>query len=228
MINRVVKLLLTPYVKYLRYIKSNTNFSLYETLYERSLIDSADYVERHLKKAMFFPMHKKLWDFTLAKVCVEGIFAEFGVFEGVSINHFSAKLPKVQFFGFDSFEGLKEDWQGTQHQAGMFNLNGLEPQVNKNVTLVKGWFDDSLPKFLSKTKKNFAFIHLDADTYESTRLLLNLLSSRIAVGTVIIFDEYIGFPGWRFGEYLAWQEFVKEHKVKYIAFSNQQAAIKVC
>ena len=49
MINRVVKLLLTPYVKYLRYIKSNTNFSLYETLYERSLIDSADYVERHLK-----------------------------------------------------------------------------------------------------------------------------------------------------------------------------------
>ena len=42
----------------------------------------------------------------------DNLYIEFGVFSGTSINYFSKNLKK-KIYGFDSFEGLKEDWVGT-------------------------------------------------------------------------------------------------------------------
>ncbi len=55
-----------------------------------------------------------------------------------------------------------------------------------------------------------------------TRLLLSLLRGRIVRGTVIVFDEYLGSPNWRNGEFRAWAEFVKAKGLAYrnLAFSN--------
>ena len=38
--------------------------------------------------------------------------------------------------GFDSFEGLREDWAGTDVEKGHFNLDGKIPKLNKNVIQV--------------------------------------------------------------------------------------------
>lgn len=72
-------------------------------------------------------------------------------------------------------------------------------------------------------------MHFDADTYESTKLALHILSPRIITGSVLVFDEFYGYPNWRNGEFKAWSEFVEHRQLKfqYIAFSEQQAAIKI-
>lgn len=139
------------------------------------------------------------------------------------------KIPNKTFYGFDSFQGLREDWTGTSMGKGAFNLDGIPPAVNSNVTLVKGWFDESLPHFLQIHSENFAFIHFDADTYESTVLLLNLIGYRIIKGAIVIFDEYLGFPNWQNGEYLAWKQFVEIHKLnyEYLAFARKQTVIRI-
>ena len=104
------------------------------------------------------------------------------------------------------------------------------PKVLPNVTLIKGWFDETVPKFLSqRPDEPIAFMHLGADTYETTTLLLDLLQQRIRSGTVIVFDEYHGFPNWTNGEFKAWQEFRAKHNVscRYLGFSVRQASVQV-
>ncbi len=73
------------------------------------------------------------------------------------------------------------------------------------------------------------FLHLDADTYESTSQVLSLIGDRIVSGTTLIFDEYHGFVNWRNGEYRAWQEFANEKGLvyEYIGFAPTQAAVRI-
>jgi hypothetical protein len=132
-------------------------------------------------------------------------------------------------YGFDSFEGLPTDWPGSDQPRGAFNLSGFTPCVADNVELIKGWFDQSVPDFLSEHAGSFSLVHFDADTYGSTSLVLNLIKPRLRPSCVIIFDEYLGFPNWRNGEFRAWQEFVLSEGIRYeyLGFSNQQAAVRI-
>ena len=157
-------------------------------------------------------------------------YLEFGVFKGKSINLFSSQLPEITFHGFDSFEGLQEDWKGWMLKKGTFDLNGVMPKVNKNVTLHKGWFNKTLPSFLNKNNVNkIRFLHIDCDTYESTKYIFETLGHLIDNNTYILFDEYFGYRGWEIGEYKAFQEFVSIKKIsyKYIGFANYNTLIKI-
>jgi len=70
-------------------------------------------------------------------------------------------------------------------------------------------------------------VHMRA--VEEAQTVFSLLGERITKGTVIVFDEYLGYRGWRIGEWKAWQEFVKEHskEYEYLAFSDKQVAIRI-
>jgi len=155
--------------------------------------------------------------------------AEFGVWKGQSINHIAKRLSPDIVYGFDSFEGLREDWSGWSEPKGTFSLGGKLPKVRSNVRLVKGWFDQTLPSFLQANALPFAIVHLDSDTYEAAKTVLELISSRITEGTVIIFDEYFGYRGWRGGEFKAWQELVAAtgFRYEYLAFSTQAVSVRV-
>jgi hypothetical protein len=119
-------------------------------------------------------------------------YLEFGVFEGVSLaewlrlnNH-----PQSRFFGFDSFEGLPEDWGPMK--KGFFDVKGAVPgTTDPRVQFVKGWFQDSLPEFLkSYTPQARLIVHNDSDLYASTLYTLAKLDSALAAGSVLIFDEF--------------------------------------
>ncbi|MEI6201014.1 MAG: class I SAM-dependent methyltransferase [Enhydrobacter sp.] len=203
---------------------------VFDIVSRRAAETSADYIEAHLDHAQLFPTREQVWDYALSQVTLDGLNAEFGVFEGHSINHIAAELGDKTIYGFDSFEGLKEDWSGTWYRAGHFTLGGKMPEVRPNVQLNKGWFDATVPPFLAAHPgKPFAFVHLDADTYESTTLVLSLLADRIVPGTVLVFDDYLGFPNWQHGEYMAWQQFVTNRRLKYryLAFGNTPVAVIV-
>lgn len=160
-----------------------------------------------------------------------GMFMEFGVFNGNSINFIATFAPIKSVYGFDGFEGLPEDWfMGGTKKA--FDRHGILPKVHRNVKLVKGWFDETLPLFLNMHDEKCAFIHIDCDIYSSTKTVFSLLKDRIVVGTVIEFDEYFNTPRWQDNEYKAFQEFIKEtgHRYQYIGYVNnggQQVSIKI-
>ncbi|HVC12785.1 MAG TPA: TylF/MycF/NovP-related O-methyltransferase [Burkholderiales bacterium] len=129
---------------------------------------------------------------------------------GVSIGHgallfllLSEYLGKERtYYGFDSFEGFPEP----VHKDGVTPITGRdfwanppetvlrvlrdgrvpEETIRERVRLVKGLFDETLPKYQGK----IALLHLDCDLYESYRISLNSLYDKVAKGGIIMFDEY--------------------------------------
>ncbi|MBQ4403651.1 MAG: class I SAM-dependent methyltransferase [Selenomonadaceae bacterium] len=154
---------------------------------------------------------------------------EFGVYTGNSINFTSSTVPDKIIYGFDSFEGLPEDWR-YDSRKGAFNVNGKMPQLNSNVRLIKGWFNETLPDFVKAHPEPCAFIHVDCNLYSSTKTIFDNLKNQIVSGTVIAFDDYLNYPGWQEGEHKAFMELVakKGFEFDYIARTNfQQVAVKI-
>lgn len=219
-------------VESLNTFKTQQN-SVPEILLLKAVQESAVFAEENMKDAMMFFDHPGIWNFCINKInasSLQGHFLEFGVFQGKSINYFSSKLPQKKFYGFDSFEGLQEDWTGWALQKGAFDLGGKLPAVNSNVTLIKGWFDSTLPKFLSdNTVENIQWLHIDSDTYEAAKTVFELLENRIKPGTLILFDEFFGYRGWQIGEYKAFNEFIAKTNLKYkfLAFAKCQVLVEI-
>lgn len=192
--------------------------------------ESARLVTDFMTKSKTFKEKNAMLEYSLkqSEVVKDGLHCEFGVFMGESINFLASKTDKV-FHGFDSFEGLPETWR-EGFEKGTFLVNGL-PKVRDNVRLHKGWFDRSVPVWLQNNPGPVAFLHMDADLYSSTKCVLDLLAPRMVPGTVIQFDEYFNYPGWKQGEYKAFQEFVAAHGVQfeYLGYvnRNEQAAIRI-
>lgn len=114
-------------------------------------------------------------------------------------------------------------------KKGSFDTGGVLPKVLENVTLIKGYFQETLDDFLDDNTGPVAFVNLDADTYESTLFVLEVLETRLIPGTLILFDEFFGFHGWQMGEYRAWTEFCSNRRInfRYIAHSHEQCLIQI-
>lgn len=138
-------------------------------------------------------------------------YLEFGVFEGASMRVWREllKAPETRLAGFDSFEGLPEDW-GHFTEKQVFDVQGRMPHFDDpRVRLVKGWFDRTLPGFLENFKTpERLIVHLDADLYSSTIYALRQLRPHLRPGTILIFDEFFD----REHEMKAFNEFLKDEK----------------
>ena len=138
-----------------------------------------------------------LWTRTLAPIATEDLMLlEFGVWKGDSLRYFTglACSPGSRFIGFDSFEGLPEDWRGLP--AERFAVQGQIPAINDpRVSFVKGWFQDSLPSELDRLRElargRHLVVHFDADLYSSTLYLLFALEA-LGQRYTFIFDEFSG------------------------------------
>lgn len=158
------------------------------------------------------------------------IIMEFGVYKGESINFLARNLPNARVFGFDSFQGLEENWYGYSVLKGHFNVNKKLPKVESNITLIEGWFKDSLPNFIKKLgQEQILILHMAADTYNPTKYVLNSLNKNLSSGSIIIFDEYYGYPGYEMHEMKVFQEFVSKFGIQYkfIACTNSQVAVEI-
>jgi len=206
-----------------------------DLLVEHSIKESFEAFKDHMAAAMLFPDKRGIRKYCLNRALgglgCDGLFAEFGVWKGVGVNLFAKVLGQENvIWGFDSFEGLEEDWTGHAKggQAGRFSLNGVLPQVEPNVRLVKGWVQDTVPEWLVEhPAQNIVFAHLDLDTYTPTRFVLEALRPRLVSGTVLLFDELYGYPGWRRHEWRAVQECLPDDCYRFIAFSEQAVGIEI-
>jgi hypothetical protein len=161
----------------------------------------------------------------------DGLYLEFGVYKGDSINHFAELTPDVTWHGFDSFEGLPEAWT-LGAKAGAFSIGGNLPPVRGNVRLTKGFFEQTLPGFVAQHRsEKIALLHVDCDLYSSTVTILEQVGDMLVPGTIIIFDELINYHGWEEGEFKAFTEFVAARKLafEYVAYNRTggQVAVRI-
>ncbi|MDQ3820570.1 MAG: TylF/MycF family methyltransferase [Acidobacteriota bacterium] len=164
---------------------------------------------------------------------VPGDYVEFGVYKGRTFAHACKRMPyffpEMRFFAFDSFEGLPEpkgldaeDGFTSHFYEGQFacsqeefikNLKHYGADLDK-VSIVKGWFDQTLDpnRVESYGLDKIAVAWVDCDLYESTIPVLKFLTSRVSVGSVILFDDWRCFrndPD--FGEQRACREWLAEN-----------------
>jgi len=210
---------------------------LFKTSYEFYVREEEEKSYEHFKKffkSSIFLDTERIRKYALLKALSNdknenNYYFEFGVFKGLSINYLSQFL-KTNIYGFDSFEGLKEDWKGSILESGYFDLKGKTPKVNKNVKLVKGLVQDTLVDFLSKIKNSkINFVHIDLDTYESTKFVLENIKPHLTKNAILLFDELYNFSGWDQGEYKALRDVFNENEYKFLAFSKSscQAVIQI-
>ena len=144
---------------------------------------------------------------------IQGDIVECGVGRGVSIF----KMGKIStilemnknIYGYDSFEGFPEpnikdssfrnpkkgDWSDTSKKYVEEHFSEsqiLKDFFIKNVSLVEGFFDKSLP---ISNHKEISFLHLDCDLYDSYKTCLKELYNKVTKGGIILIDEY-KHPKW--------------------------------
>lgn len=123
-------------------------------------------------------------------------YLEFGVFEGNSLRHWSSlnQNPDSRFYGFDSFEGLPEEWKRFDRkiEKAHFDLQGALPDIDDDrVSFVPGWFQESVDPFLATfTPEHQLVVHIDADLYSSALYVLTRFNALLVPGTIVIFDEF--------------------------------------
>ncbi len=193
-------------------------------------IESSQYAIANMAAARRFGDAAALHDYAVACTPQEGMILEFGVYSGRSINHIAEALPGRPIHGFDSFEGLPENWRPGFGQ-GAFSVPELPP-VRDNVALIVGWFDKTLPDFvLAHHREKLALLHVDCDLYSSTKTIFHHLADRIVPGTIIIFDEYFNYPEWRQHEWKAFQELQRDLRLSYdyigLVPGHQQVLVRV-
>lgn len=149
---------------------------------------------------------------------------EFGVYQGDTLRLIAEHMPVT---GFDSYEGLPEDWR-EGFPKGKF---ACEPpdDLPANTTLIVGRYEDTLPAFDFFGRVDL--VHIDCDLYSSTVTVLQHIRPCLGWGTYVVFDEFHGYPGAsaRNGEWRAWNEFVVRTKIRYqIAdIGPEQLAVRI-
>ena len=153
-------------------------------------------------------------------------FYEFGVWRGIAFKYLIKTFKKG--FGFDSFEGIPEDWDDMK--AGSYTSDGIIPKI-KGGEFIVGKFEDTLPDFFSESRPTASIINFDADLYSSTICALNWVSSVIDEHTILIFDEFLINPNWENDECKALEEFCFQNNYKYevlaVSFFSKQVAVRL-
>lgn len=170
-------------------------------------IDSLRWVQR---QSMDPQVHAGLPVDVLARALeaapAHGLTLECGVYFGRSLSIIAARTTG-QVHGFDSFQGLPEAWNASEG-AGAYSTAGRLPAVAANASLHVGWFQDVLPPFLATHPGPIRLLHIDCDLYSSTRTVLAEAGPRLVPGSVIVFDDLLGYPGYQQHELRAFEEFV--------------------
>ena len=184
---------------------------------------------------------------------IPGDIVECGIGRGrslitiLSLNEYygcadpNAKIRKV--YGLDSFEGFPEpkiedssprnpkkgDWDASPNNQFHYTPENLEKILAKanindldqsRLEIIKGFFDSTSANL---DLKKISILHLDGDLYESVKTPLINLESKLAIGGIIVIDDFIidnpdkdneSFPGARkaINEFLTDRDDYELHK----------------
>lgn len=171
---------------------------------------------------------------------IPGDFVECGVWKGGQAMLMARTLlaqganPRTIWL-YDTFTGMSEPtsvdvfaypedpapikWENLKKEDHVDWCYASEEEVRKNVLstgypkekfeFVKGKVEDTVP---NKIPDTIAVLRLDTDWYESTKHELEHLFPRLAVGGVLIIDDYGSWEGAR----KAVDEYFEQHRIKML------------
>lgn len=120
---------------------------------------------------------------------LDGVVAEVGTCEGGTTKLLGQMFPDKRVMGFDTFEGLPAEHRSEgEPEVGKFAATIEDASAlidDPHVELVKGLFPARCDPSLT-----FSFVHLDVDYYLATWLSLEFLWPRMAMGGIILLDDY--------------------------------------
>lgn len=155
----------------------------------------------------------------------KGVIVEAGCFKGGSAAKFSvaAKLTGRNLIIFDSFQGLPKNKEYFHDVILYFPEESFRAslrEVKKNISnfgdievcsFVKGWFNDTMPKF----NEPIAALYLDVDLASSTKTCLKYLYPLLVPGGVLISqDGHLPLVAEVFNDSNFWEKEVGCHKPK--------------
>jgi hypothetical protein len=155
-----------------------------------------------------------------------GDILEFGVASGESFLYFLNRCPERHVYGFDSFDGLPEDWW--TRPKGTFKAE--PPRFDSpNGHLIQGLFDKTVPEFVQGWNGCAALVHVDCDLYSSTVIVLRNLLPHCRPGTIVLFDEYYNYSEFARHEWLAWRQARADLGIiaPCIAYDGRRAAFQI-
>lgn len=187
----------------------------------RAAQQTYDFIDREMSHALFNLDQFAVIESKAKEIAAAGQhFLDLGVYKGGSTRRLAKTFPSATIHGFDSFEGLPEDWSHVM--KGQFgDVKGQLPDMPDNVKLYKGWFEDTLPPWSAANPEgSIALLRVDCDIYSSTKTIFDVLGPRLQKGTWICFDELIGYYGFQEHEHKAFMEFIVKtgFSFEYIAY----------
>ncbi len=203
-------------------------------LYSRDIgvydVEYQDFIRRTLAdlRQRTIPGHTLLWE--ASRLRGDGLVLDLGVWIGWSTRLLADETGR-RVFGFDTFEGLVEDWQVDDRplvKAGALSISepyaqrliedtgvtledGIPTALGRDVEFVKGSTYDTLAPFLDAHPGPIRLFHMDLDTYESCLHALETCKGRFEVGSVLVFDEYLVTNG----ELSAFYQFQKKYSLEF-------------
>jgi Methyltransferase domain len=159
------------------------------------------------------------------------LLLDLGVWIGWSTRLISDACDRT-VYGFDTFEGLVEDWQvddQTVIKRGAFSLsdsfaqrfirdtgvslhNGLPAPLGRKVQFIRGSTYETLAPFLAdRAAAPIRLFHMDLDTYESCLHALETCKDHFIEGSILVFDEYLVTNG----EMRAFYEFQSQYELEW-------------
>jgi len=143
----------------------------------------------------FFKHRKEMYNYIVPKYDLstnEITYLEFGVSKGWGFHFWyqTNKNQSSQFYGFDTFEGIPDDWGNVK--KGAYTANGVVPKVDDSrCKFIVGLFQDTIDNFIeiNRLDKQLVIL-LDADLYNATLFVLIKLRLYLKKGDIIIFDEF--------------------------------------
>ena len=199
----------------------------WSTLKIKAHESTVQFIEDNCPHAIACRSPRQLIDLSLRRISNPGIILEFGVFKGDSLRYIASKMPQYEVHGFDCFEGLPLDW--AHNPKGAFDVGGKLPKVPRNVTLWKGYFEDTLPQWSQSFDEPISMLHVDCDLNSSTKTIFDYLGGRLKEGTVLLFDDYFNFPGWQKDGHAVFREFVEKFdwQITYLGYAYKEIALVI-
>lgn len=124
----------------------------------------------------------------IARKCPPGCIVEFGVYKGGSAWHLAkvAREQGRQLHLYDTFTGIPYRIEMDNHQVGDFadgDYAGVCAAI-PDAHVHKGIFPDTLVDM-----GPVAFVHVDADQYQSIKAAIDVLGPLMVKGGAMIFDD---------------------------------------
>lgn len=164
---------------------------------------------------------------------LDGDFAECGVYKGgtaflIACVRENDAIGDKKLHLFDTFTGMPAgaDADASGHRESDFgdaSLSALGDYLHRFpfVALHPGVIPET---FGAVRDREFSFVHIDVDLYQTAKECCNFFYDRMVQGGVMIFDDY-GFPRYRFAEKRAVDEFFHDKPESPISLPTGQAIV---